>query len=70
MAVHTRSGVRGMSMWRTPRWDRASTTAFWTAGVEPMVPDYPTPLAPSGLFGLGVSVTAVTTSGISPMVGI
>ena len=36
IAVHTRSGVQGMSMWRTPRWLTASTTAFCTAGVEPM----------------------------------
>ena len=57
MARHTRSGVHGMSMWRTPRWLSASTTAFCTAGVEPMVPDSPMPLAPSGLSwagGLGV----------------
>ena len=29
-------GVAGMSMWRTPRCERASTTADCTAGVEPM----------------------------------
>ena len=51
----TRSGVAGMSMWRTPRWASASTTAFWTAGVAPIVPDSPIPLAPSGLRGVGVS---------------
>ena len=39
----------GMSTWRTPRWASASTTADCTAGVEPIVPDSPTPLAPSGL---------------------
>ena len=27
-ARHTRSGEQGMSMWRTPRWASASTTAF------------------------------------------
>ena len=43
-----------MSMCVTPRWDTASTTAFWMAGVEPMVPDSPMPLAPSGLRGLSV----------------
>ena len=37
MARHTRSGVQGMSTCRTPRWARASHTAFWTAGVEPIV---------------------------------
>ena len=46
----------GMSMWRTPRWLSASTTAFCTAGMEPIVPDSPMPLAPSGLSGVGVSV--------------
>ena len=45
-------------MCRMPRCDSASTTAFWTAGVDPIVPDSPIPLAPSGLFGLGVSVVA------------
>ena len=49
IAAHTRSGVAGMSMCRTPRWDTASMTAFSTAGVDPMVPASPIPLAPSGL---------------------
>ena len=31
-AAWTRAGVQGMSTWRTPRWESASTTAFWTAG--------------------------------------
>ena len=35
---------------------RASTTAFCTAGVEPIVPDSPMPLAPSSLHGVGVSI--------------
>ena len=56
VASQMRSGEQGMSMWRTPRWLSASTTALCTAGVEPMVPDSPMPLAPSGLRGLGVSV--------------
>ena len=56
IARHTRSAVNGMSRWRTPRCDSASTTAFCTAGVEPMVPDSPMPLAPSGLRGVGVSI--------------
>ncbi len=60
IARHTRSGVRGMSMWRTPRWATASTTAFCTAGVDPIVPDSPIPLAPRGLRGVGVSVWAVS----------
>ncbi len=60
MAAHTVWAVSGMSMWRTPRWDTASITALWMAGVEPMVPDSPMPLAPSGLRGLGVSVFEVS----------
>ncbi len=56
MAAHTRSGVHGMSMCVTPRCDTASTTAFWIAGVEPMVPDSPMPFAPSGFRGLSVCV--------------
>ena len=48
MARHTRSGVHGISMWRTPRWLTASITAFCTAGIEPIVPDSPIPLAPTG----------------------
>ena len=60
MAAHTRSAVQGMSMWVTPRCDTASTTAFWIAGVDPIVPDSPMPLAPSGLRGLSVSVFDVS----------
>ena len=52
-------------MWRTPRWLTASTTALWTAGRAPIVPDSPIPLAPSGLSGLGVSVLAVSKEGSS-----
>lgn len=48
-ACQTRRGEAGMSMCRTPRSARASTTAFCTAGVAPMVPASPSPLAPSGL---------------------
>ena len=55
-ARHTASGVSGMSMCRTPRWDSASITALCTAGVEPIVPDSPIPLAPIGLRWVGVSV--------------
>ena len=48
-ASQTRCGVAGMSMCRTPRWATASMIAFCTAGVEPIVPASPMPLAPSGL---------------------
>jgi hypothetical protein len=56
MARQTRSAVQDMSMCVTPRWRTASTTAFWIAGVEPMVPDSPMPFAPRGLRGLSVCV--------------
>src|SRR5205823_10194721 len=45
MAPHTRSDVSGRSRWRIPRWESASITAFWTAGVDPMVAASPIPLA-------------------------
>ena len=35
----------------TPRCETASITALWIAGVDPMVPDSPMPLAPIGLRG-------------------
>ena len=69
MARQTRSGVQGISRWRTPRWLRASTTAFWTAGIEPIVPDSPMPFAPSGLSGVGVSVFSVSNEGSSAALG-
>ena len=34
---------------RTPNGASASTTALWTAGVAPIVPDSPIPFAPSGV---------------------
>ena len=53
MARQTRSGVKGGSRWRMPYGASASTTAFHTAAVEPVVPDSPIPLAPSGFLGVG-----------------
>ena len=46
--AHTFWGVIGMSMLRTPRCHRASTTALAIAGGAPTVADSPTPLAPIG----------------------
>ena len=46
--AQTLSGVIGMSMFRTPRCHRASTTAFAMAGGAPTVADSPTPFAPIG----------------------
>ena len=58
-----------MSTWVTPRWARASTTAFWTAGVDPTVPDSPIPLTPNGFSGVGVSVRMVSKAGRSAALG-
>ena len=57
-------------MWRTPRCDNASTTAFCTAGVEPIVADSPIPFAPSGFRSVGVSVFDVSKDGRSAALGI
>ena len=57
-------------MWRTPRWRSASTTALWTAGVEPIDPDSPMPLAPSSLRWVGVSVLEASNVIVSAAVGI
>src|SRR5262249_17194163 len=65
----TFSGVMGMSMWRTPRWARASTTALAMAGGAPTVADSPTPLAPKGWCGDGVTVWPVSQCGVSTAVG-
>ena len=59
------SGVAGMSRWVMPNGERASTTALTTAGVEPMVPASPMPLAPSGLRGVGVTVRSSSKGGKS-----
>ena len=40
-------------------------TAFSTAGVDPMVPASPIPLAPSGLIGVGVSLATSSNEGSS-----
>ena len=49
--------VSGMSMFRTPRCHSASITAFTNAAGEPTVADSPTPLAPIGWCGDGVTVS-------------
>jgi hypothetical protein len=58
-----------MSMWCTPRCESASTTAFCTAGIAPIVPASPIPFAPSGFSGVGVSVLAVSKLGSSAALG-
>lgn len=70
MARQTRCGLTGISMWRTPRWETASITAFWTAGPAPMVPPSPMPLAPSGFRSVAVASGTVTNAGSSVALGI
>src|SRR5205823_7986505 len=57
---HSRGGVIGISTCVTPRWLSASTTALAIAGGAPTVADSPTPLAPNGWCGLGVTVRSVS----------
>jgi hypothetical protein len=60
-----------MSMWSTPCVScSASMTALTIAGGEPTFGDSPTPLAPSGWCGHGVTVSPSSKSGHSSAVGI
>ena len=71
MAAQTRAGVQGMSMWSTPCVScSASITASTIAGGEPTFGDSPTPFAPSGWWGQGVTVSPSSKSGHSSAVGI
>src|SRR5206468_5682189 len=69
MAAHTRAGVTGMSMLRTLYGKSASMTAFTYAAGEPTVADSPTPLAPIGWCGDGVTVLPSSQDGHSTAVG-
>src|SRR3989442_15995031 len=60
----------GMSICVMPNGASASTMAFTTAGVDPMVPASPTPLRPNGLTGDGVTVRSSSNSGKSCARGI
>ena len=62
-------GVMGMSMWRTPRCQSASTTALAMAAGAPTVADSPMPYAPIGWWGDGVIVWPVSHFGVSTAVG-
>jgi hypothetical protein len=53
IACQTRCGVAGIWILRTPSGHSASMMAFITVGVEPTVPDSPTPFAPRGLLLAG-----------------
>src|SRR3954453_8783307 len=69
IARQMRSDVVGMSICRTPRWATASTTAFCTAGVAPMVPASPMPFTPRGFSGDGVAISTRSKSGSSAAEG-
>src|SRR5690349_21473327 len=64
------AGVSGMSTCVMPSGESASTTALTTAGGSPMVPASPSPLAPSGLNGEGVSWCRISATGTSSARGI
>src|SRR3954453_11219769 len=68
-ASHTRAGVTGMSMLRTPRCASASMTALTYAAGDPTVADSPTPFAPMGWCGDGVTVSSSSNFGVSQAVG-
>src|SRR5512136_1839900 len=69
IARHTWAGVSGMSACRTPYGRSASMTALTTAGGDPTVADSPTPLAPMGWCGDGVTVAPSSQDGHSSEVG-
>src|SRR6185503_14416967 len=68
-SFHTFAAVIGLSMCRTPRCQSASTTALTIAAGAPTVADSPTPFAPSGWCGDGVTVWPVSHFGVSTAVG-
>src|SRR3954453_20820099 len=68
-ASHTRAGVTGISMLRTPRCASASITALTYAAGEPTVADSPTPFAPMGWWGDGATVSSSSNFGVSQAVG-
>src|SRR5262249_43202210 len=58
---HRRSGVAGISTWRMPSGESASTSAFATAGIAPTQPASPAPLTPSGLVLVGDGLLTTST---------
>src|SRR6266576_1558499 len=65
IASQTCWGDAGIVTSRTPNVDKASTTAFITAGVAAIVPASPMPFTPIGFVGLGVTVSASSKFGNS-----
>src|SRR5260370_42327111 len=63
------SDLSGISIDLIPNGARASSTALTMAGGAAIQPASPTPFAPSGLIGEGVSTEAVTKSGIWSAIG-
>src|SRR4029453_12261202 len=68
-AAQTLSAVSGMSMFRTPACASASMTALTNAAGEPTVADSPTPFAPMGWGGDGVTVSPSSNDGVLHDVG-
>src|SRR5436190_293201 len=62
IARQSRSGVAGISTWRTPRCASASTSALATAGMAPTQPASPAPLTPSGLVLVGTGLLLTSTA--------
>ena len=62
---HSFSGRSIMSMCFTPSGLSASTAAETMLGVDPSVPASPTPFAPSGFTGVGVTVADISNRGKS-----
>jgi len=68
-ARQTRSSVTGMSTCSTPSGESVSTTALTTVGGATMAPPSPTPFAPVGLWGDGVTVSSTSSGGIWVVLG-
>src|SRR5207244_7257456 len=63
IVFHTRYGVAGISMSRTPSSHSASTIALVTAASAGVVPPSPPALMPSGLVGDSTSAISVRNEG-------
>src|SRR3977135_387854 len=68
-ARELRQKSRGIWMWVEPRNENASLTALENAGTPPTLGLSPTPLAPIGWCGEGVTVKSVSQCGVSTAVG-
>ena len=68
-ASQTREDVKGRSTCGTPSGVSASATAFAIAAGAPIEPASPTPFAPSGLSGEGVSRSSLAIGGTENAVG-